>query len=73
MQMQLPLENIHFKTSATQDNAETDTGQRTKNLNKVRMNFETTKKDIFESSGAVKIQREVSPIKVANDLTDSMM
>ena len=73
MQMQLPLETIYFKTSATQDNAETDAGQRTKNLNKVRTNFETTKKDIFESSGVVKIQREVSPIEVANDLTASMM
>lgn len=71
--MQLPLDTISFKTSQIRDNAETAAGQRTKNLNKVRMNFETTRKDIFESSGVVKIQREVTPLEVANDLTATMM
>ena len=71
--MQLPIDTISFKTSQIRDNAETAAGQRTKNLNKVRMNFETTRKDIFESSGVVKIQREVTPLEVANDLTATMM
>jgi len=73
MQMKMPLETTSYQSSATQDNAMKDANSGLQNLNKTGMNFETTRKDIFESSGGVQIQREVSPRGLTNDLTSTMM